>query len=166
MKQKTSVKNLEIEKLKQTFLKKRNVIKKRFYLEKKAIKTCKKISQITDEFLISIFNFYAKENKEISEMISVCAVGGFGRKVLAPFSDLDILILYSNSTDLKKIDKFIRFFIYPLWDLNLKVGYAVRSENQAIELSTKDHVIKTSMLDSRIICGSQIIYEKTINKFF
>ena len=99
-------------------------------------------------------------------MISVCAVGGFGRKVLAPFSDLDILILYSNSTDLKKIDKFIRFFIYPLWDLNLKVGYAVRSENQAIELSTKDHVIKTSMLDSRIICGSQIIYEKTINKFF
>ena len=57
MKQKTSVKNLEIEKLKQTFLKKRNVIKKRFYLEKKAIKTCKKISQITDEFLISIFNF-------------------------------------------------------------------------------------------------------------
>ena len=76
------------------------------------------------------------------------------------------MILYSNSTDLKKIDKFIRFFIYPLWDLNLKVGYAVRSENQAIELSTKDHVIKTSMLDSRIICGSQIIYEKTINKFF
>ena len=137
MKQKTSVKNLEIEKLKKIFLKKRNVIKKRFYLEKKAIKTCKKISQITDEFLISIFNFYAKKNKEISEMISVCAVGGFGRKVLAPFSDLDILILYSNSTDLKKIDKFIRFFIYPLWDLNLKVGYAVRSENQAIELSTK-----------------------------
>ena len=144
----------KIDKFKDIFIKKKDHLRKEFYKHHKAIKTCKNISETSDEFLKKLFSCFAKKNKKVSRSICICAVGGYGRKQLAPFSDLDLLFLYSNEVNLKEVEEFIQFFIYPLWDLQLKLGYAVRSEKEAIDLSIKDHVIKTSMLDARFICGS------------
>jgi len=155
----------KIDKFKDIFIKKKDHLRKEFYKHHKAIKTCKNISETSDEFLKELFGCFAKKNKKISRSISICAVGGYGRKQLAPFSDLDLLFLYSNEVNIKEVEEFIQFFIYPLWDLQLKVGYAVRSEKEAIDLSIKDHVIKTSMLDARFICGSKKIFKDTIHKF-
>ena len=58
------------------------------------------------------------------------------------------------------IKKFVEFILYPLWDLGYKIGYAVRNFKQVGEFSKKDHVIKTSMIDARIISGSSYIYKK------
>ena len=155
----------KIDKFKDIFIKKKDHLRKEFYKHHKAIKTCKNISETSDKFLKELFSCFAKKNKKVSRSISICAVGGYGRKQLAPFSDLDLLFLYSNEVNLKEVEEFIQFFIYPLWDLQLKVGYAVRSEKEAIDLSIKDHVIKTSMLDARFICGSKKIFKDTIYKF-
>ena len=155
----------KIDKFKDIFIKKKDHLRKEFYKHHKAIKTCKNISETSDEFLKELFSCFAKKNKKVSRSVSICAVGGYGRKQLAPFSDLDLLFLYSNEVNLKEVEEFIQFFIYPLWDLQLKVGYAVRSEKEAIDLSIKDHVIKTSMLDARFICGSKKIFKDTIYKF-
>ena len=155
----------KIDKFKDIFIKKKDHLRKEFYKHHKAIKTCKNISETSDEFLKKLFSCFAKKNKKVSRSISICAVGGYGRKQLAPFSDLDLLFLYSNEVNIKEVEEFIQFFIYPLWDLQLKVGYAVRSEKEAIDLSIKDHVIKTSMLDARFICGSKKIFKDTIYKF-
>ena len=155
----------KIDKFKDIFIKKKDHLRKEFYKHHKAIKTCKNISETSDEFLKELFGCFAKKNKKVSRSVSICAVGGYGRKQLAPFSDLDLLFLYSNEVNLKEVEEFIQFFIYPLWDLQLKVGYAVRSEKEAIDLSIKDHVIKTSMLDARFICGSKKIFKDTIYKF-
>ena len=155
----------KIDKFKDIFIKKKDHLRKEFYKHHKAIKTCKNISETSDEFLKKLFSCFAKKNKKVSRSISICAVGGYGRKQLAPFSDLDLLFLYSNEVDIKEVEEFIQFFIYPLWDLQLKIGYAVRSEKEAIDLSIKDHVIKTSMLDARFICGSKKIFKDTIYKF-
>lgn len=155
----------KIDKFKDIFIKKKDHLRKEFYKHHKAIKTCKNISETSDEFLKELFSCFAKKNKKVSRSISIFAVGGYGRKQLAPFSDLDLLFLYSNEVNIKEVEEFIQFFIYPLWDLQLKVGYAVRSEKEAIDLSIKDHVIKTSMLDARFICGSKKIFKDTIYKF-
>ena len=155
----------KIDKFKDIFIKKKDHLRKEFYKHHKAIKTCKNISETSDELLKELFSCFANKNNKVSRSISICAVGGYGRKQLAPFSDLDLLFLYSNEVNLKEVEEFIQFFIYPLWDLQLKVGYAVRSEKEAIDLSIKDHVIKTSMLDARFICGSKKIFKDTIYKF-
>ena len=155
----------KIDNFKDIFVKKKDHLRKEFYKHHKAIKTCKNISETSDEFLKKLFSCFAKKNKNVSKSISICAVGGYGRKQLAPFSDLDLLFLYSNEVNLKEVEEFIQFFTYPLWDLQLKIGYAVRSEKEAIDLSMKDHVIKTSMLDARFICGSKKIFKDTIYKF-
>ena len=55
--------------------------------------------------------------------MAVVAVGGYGRGELAPFSDIDILFVMSE-TQASAIEKTIEFSLYLLWDLGLKVGHA------------------------------------------
>jgi len=150
----------KIKSLKQDFENIRQKIKSEFYNSQNAIKACSKNSENADNFIKKLFKLYSLSNSNVAENVCVCAVGGYGRKHLAPFSDLDILVIYKNSLEMETIEKLIKFCIYPLWDLHLKVGYAVRNEEEALYFSKEDHVIRTSMLDSRLICGSNYIFNK------
>ena len=84
---------------------------------------------------------------------------------LAPYSDIDLLFIY-DFKDLEVIEKIVKEFLYPLWDLGLKVGYAVRSLKESIIFSEKDQIIKTTMLDIRLICGSKNLFDKLLENFF
>ena len=58
--------------------------------------------------------------------LSLVALGGYGRRELAPYSDLDLLVLHRPGAP----DAFTKMaserFLYSLWDLRLEVGYGVR----------------------------------------
>ena len=64
-----------------------------------------------------MFEFLSKDKKYLKNLFSICAVGGYGRKILAPYSDLDILFIYKKDLDPKKIKNVIEFILFPLWDL-------------------------------------------------
>lgn len=86
----------------------------------------------------------------------VCAVGGYGRGQLFPFSDIDVLIITSEA---KPPDASIEQLLYGLWDLPLKVGHAVRTIKETIALSHSDHTICASMMDLRFIAGDKALYQ-------
>ena len=162
---KVSRKNFFIEELKKNFLIEREIIRKNFLNENKALRSCLNNSKIIDNLIIQIFKLISKNDKYTEKFLSICAVGGYGRKVLAPYSDLDILFLYKENSDLKRIKTTVEFILFPLWDLGFKIGYAVRNITDSILFSKKDHVIRTSMLDTRLICGSKNIYKNVMNQF-
>ena len=60
-----------------------------------------------DKIIKKIFFILNKKNKKDFENFSVTAVGGYGRKQLAPYSDIDLLFIY-NSKDLEKIEKLVK----------------------------------------------------------
>ena len=66
------------------------------------------------------------------KLILILAVGGYGRNQLAPFSDIDLLFGYDQTLTKDKVKKIVEFFLYPLWDLGIKVGYAVRNFKEII----------------------------------
>jgi [protein-PII] uridylyltransferase len=88
----------------------------------------------------------------VGEALQIIAVGGYGRGVLAPYSDIDLLFLlpYKQTARAEQITEFI---LYVLWDLSLKVGHAVRTVADCIELAHEDMVIRTSLLDMRPLAG-------------
>ena len=63
--------------------------------------------------------------------MAVVATGGYGRAVLAPFSDIDLLFLTEADPDPRTL-QVVEYMLYFLWDLGLKVGHATRSIPQCL----------------------------------
>src|SRR5690348_2683979 len=60
------------------------------------------------------------------EYLSVAGTGGYGRGVLAPFSDIDLLFLTASEPSEQTL-QVVEYMLYFLWDLGVKVGHATRS---------------------------------------
>ena len=88
---------------------------------------------------------------------ALVAVGGYGRKELAPYSDIDILFLL-NENDKDKAQDVVSFVTSALWDTGLKVGAAVRTPADCITQAVSDITIRTNMLESRLVWGSSELF--------
>ena len=149
---------------KSSFEEEKKKIKKSFSTENSGLKNCRRNSDLVDKIINKIFS-YQKDKKKFSlENFFISAVGGYGRRQLAPFSDIDLLFVYDDIR-IGDIESLVKDFLYPLWDLGLKVGYAVRSLKESIVYSEKDQIIKTSMLDTRLVCGSKKLFNELLFNF-
>ncbi len=89
--------------------------------------------------------------------LSILAIGGYGRNEMAPWSDIDLMFLVrDNVSPINK--QAIEFVLYFLWDLGLVVGHATRSIDDAIRLAREDMTIRTTMLESRRVCGDKKLF--------
>jgi [protein-PII] uridylyltransferase len=79
------------------------------------------------------------------------AIGGFGRGLLFPCSDIDLLALVEKS-DASRLRALEQCFA-TLWDIGLKVGHAVRDPAQCQALAAAEPSVFTSLLDARRLGG-------------
>ncbi len=149
--------------LKKEFLIQRDEIKKEFLKLNNSLKCCRENSKSIDRLISNLSEL--KQTQKLNFKYGICAVGGYGREMLAPYSDLDLLFLFQENTKSEDMQKIVEFILYPLWDLGFKIGYAVRTVEESINFSRKDHVIQTSMLDARLIIGSESLFNELIHKF-
>jgi [protein-PII] uridylyltransferase len=94
-------------------------------------------------------------NKYLSkpELVSLAAVGGYGRGELSPASDLDLLILHTGSEKPEVISEFVNAFLYPLWDQGRAIDHAVRTRSETREIANEDIRVALGLLDLRHIAG-------------
>ena len=88
--------------------------------------------------------------------ISLAAVGGYGRKELHPYSDVDILLLTQDVIEDDLAEK-ISSFITQLWDVKLDIGHSVRSIKECLNQAIDDVTIATNLMEMRQICGNQAL---------
>ncbi|MBZ6377838.1 [protein-PII] uridylyltransferase [Pacificimonas flava] len=93
------------------------------------------------------------------ERLTICAVGGYGRGEMAPYSDVDLLFVVPGKLSAWS-EQVVESVLYTLWDLSLKVGHATRSPQEIVRLSREDTTIRTAMLETRFICGDQDLYDE------
>ena len=98
---------------------------------------------------------------------TLIAVGGYGRGELFPNSDVDVLLLLPDGTqiDVDTVDQSqndgtslktrIENFIGSCWDCGLEIGSSVRTLAECIEESAKDVTVQTSLLEARWVAGSK-----------
>ena len=109
---------------------------------------CLARSNLMDETLQSLAAIWFKDMADIQ----LFALGGYGRKELCPYSDIDLMFLTKDAAD-AKTSGAIEKFLYALWDRGLKVGHSVRTLAECLDLSKKDSKILTSLLDARRLYG-------------
>ena len=111
-------------------------------------------SKMIDAVILTAFdainNFaFPIANPTTSDKLAVITVGGYGRGNLSPGSDIDLLILTPYKMT-PRIEKIVETLLYLLWDLKLKVGYAVRSLEETIVKARAITTICTTLLDANL----------------
>ena len=113
----------------------------------------RQLSDSADLWLEDLFNSAVGERSDIA----LLAVGGYGRKDLSPLSDLDVLLLHRTAND---IDVIAEYIWYPIWNQGEKLGHAVRTVEETIELASEDLDTATALLSCRHIAGSKKLAEE------
>jgi len=127
------------------------------------------LSLFQDEFISLIYDYtvahlYRAKNPSSAERMSVIATGGYGRGMLAPGSDIDLLFLlpYKQTAWGESV---VENILYLLWDLGIKVGHATRTVPQSIKYAQADMTIRTTMLDMRLILGDEDLFTELRERF-
>lgn len=116
-----------------------------------------KHSGLIDGFICDCFAKVA--NDKVSGSVALIALGGYGRQELFPYSDIDLMILYSPWFK-RKIQEVSDAVLYPLWDTGMEVGHGVRTIKESIRQGREDFFFQVAMADARLIAGSQKLFEK------
>jgi [protein-PII] uridylyltransferase len=127
------------------------------------------LSAAEDEIIKAVHLFASKfvypvTTPSDAEMISVAAVGGYGRGTLAPGSDIDLLFIlpYKQTPWGEQVTEYI---LYMLWDLGQKVGHAVRSVDDCIRMAKSDMTVRTATLEARYLTGDRTLFAELIQRF-
>jgi len=103
-----------------------------------------------------------------AEEVDLLAVGGYGRGELCPQSDWDLWFLLEDDAN-PHVNASIERFVYALWDMNVKLGHAVRTVDETMAYVREDWKTATAGLESRLLCGNGTTYaalQKKIDVFF
>ena len=128
------------------------------------------LAKFYDELVRLIYDFtiahvyHRTTSGNEDEKIAIAATGGYGRGLLAPSSDIDLLFVlpYRQTPWCESVTEYM---LYMLWDLRLKVGHATRTTNQCVTLAKSDITIRTSLLDARLILGDGELFREFQTKF-
>jgi len=127
------------------------------------------LSDLEDELIRAIYRYVTRfvhvaDNPTFGERLTIVAVGGYGRGALAPGSDIDLLFLlpYKQTPWGESV---VEAILYVLWDLRQKVGHASRSVAECLRQSKADMTIRTTLIESRFILGSEALFDELLQSF-
>lgn len=86
--------------------------------------------------------------------VALVAVGGYGRGELAPYSDLDLVLLHTDSSSPGEGPAALAERLwYPLWDTGLGIDHAVRGVGEIEAAGVADVRVRLGLLDVRHLAG-------------
>ena len=142
----------------------------RLLIKERAGRRCaERLCWMQDEILRVLYDFVAKhlyraQNPSEAERMAIIGTGGYGRGVLAPGSDIDLLFLlpYKQTAWGESVAESI---LYCLWDMGLKVGHATRSVTECIRQAKADMTVRTAVLEARYLLGDRKLYDDLVARF-
>ncbi|MFZ6748635.1 [protein-PII] uridylyltransferase [Undibacterium sp. Ren11W] len=95
---------------------------------------------------------------------ALVAVGGYGRGELFPHSDVDVLVLLTESPD-SALRAKLENLVQVLWDIGLDIGHSIRTVDECITESNADITVQTSLLEARLLTGSRNLFRQLQIRF-
>ena len=111
---------------------------------------CRAIADVYDREVAERFTAAATD---AGAPLALVATGGWARRELAPYSDIDFIVLHERTEAAAK--QVADRLLYPLWDDKLAIGHAVREPRAAARLAKDDLATATALLDARHIAGDR-----------
>ena len=130
----------------------REALKAAFGDKPDATKALQRQCALVDEALRAIWS----ETRQ-SDELALIAVGGYGRGLLYPYSDVDVLILLPDEVG-DSARASVEALVGLLWDIGLEIGHSVRTISECQDEARRDVTVQTTLLESRLVAGNRKQY--------
>ena len=126
-------------------------------------------STLLEEIVLSLYEaslseLGAGQRGKIEPHVALVAHSGFGRKEMAPYSDVDVMLLFGLASE-QEVLPLVRPFSQSLYDLGLDIGFSTRSPRQACQGALGDATIFTSLTECRLLAGDEELYQRFMKRF-
>jgi [protein-PII] uridylyltransferase len=138
----------------------RQQIRAKFDAGASAKETLHALCELADNIIKQIFADVMKVHDTPNEGLALLALGGYGRRMLFPFSDLDILFLFENEKTEAEFRPFISEFSRTMWDLGFRVSSAGRTIDECKRIEEDNAEFHLALLDRRFLSGDQGLFDK------
>ena len=135
-------------------------IRKAFESRAGAKKTLRALCELADRSLQQVFKDVLKLHDSKTEGFTLLALGGYGRRMLFPYSDLDILFLFANEKVEEEFRPLISEFSRTMWDLGFRVSSAGRTIDECKRIEEDNAEFHLALLDRRFLDGDQELFDK------
>ena len=121
-------------------------------------------SVLLDLYRAALADLGESETGGLASQLALVAHAGYGRRDVAPFSDVDLMILHAPEAA-QRVAPLANRLVRDVFDAGLQLGQSVRTPDQACQLALTDPVICTSLVESRLLVGSQPLFERFTGRF-
>ena len=113
------------------------------------VKVCARFTSLVDSAIARLYDAALaerpeREAAELRERVALVAHGGYGRRQQAPFSDVDMMVLYDGKVD-ETIADFARRLTQDIFDVGIQLGQSVRTAAEAVQMARAEPQIGTSL---------------------
>jgi len=127
---------------------------------------CTMAADLRDELLRGLFSAAMRDVAgptagNLLDRIALVAHGGYGRRDVAPYSDVDLMILHAPAVR-AQVAPLAERMLRDVFDAGLVLGHSVRTPDEASQLAAGDPVIATSLMESRLLAGSQDVFSQFV----
>ncbi len=134
------------------------------------VQVCVGMADLLDSIVLDLFDnavaqLPAPEAEALLKDVCLIAHGGFGRRDVAPYSDIDLMILYRNAATATRVAPIARRLQRDVCDVGLQLGQAARTPRQAYAYAFRDAAIFTSLAESRFLAGSVSLCQSFLRGF-
>jgi [protein-PII] uridylyltransferase len=127
--------------------------------------TCRALSLFRDEVILDIFHAALIEtDPQLESSVAAVLLGGGGRQEIAPFSDVDLMLLYHGQIN-ESLTLFSRRLSQDITDTGLQLGYSLRTVRDACSMSLEDAYIFSSLTEARLLAGNGDLFANFQGRF-
>jgi [protein-PII] uridylyltransferase len=127
-------------------------------------RVCVRYTALVDAAILRLYGAYLAElppadAQQLRERVALVAHGGYGRRQQAPFSDVDLMILYDGKRD-PLIAQTASRLTQDICDVYQHLGHSLRTPGEALLQARNDAQVGTSLLESRLLFGNTEVYAR------
>ena len=105
------------------------------------IQVCTYLTDMVDAVVLDLYQAAINEiDPELTGQIALAPHGGYGRRDVAPYSDVDLMLLFDPAAE-SAVQPLARRLQQDICDAGLDLGLSLRTPKEAWALSLKDPII-------------------------
>jgi len=117
-------------------------------------------SQAMDELIVSLWSEAVAQTPALGAGIALLGLGGYGRRELFPYSDVDLLYMLDGKVSEPEVKQPIRRISQQLWDCGIRLSPVTRRRSEAERFDADNVEFALALLDHRLLAGDAAVYER------